>query len=64
MKRILLFLSLLPFSVFAALTGKVVSIHDGDTLTLLSAQNLQIKIRLAEIDTPESAQPFGKTSEW
>ena len=57
-------MSLLPFSVFAALTGKVVSIHDGDTLTLLSAQNLQIKIRLAEIDTPESAQPFGKTSEW
>jgi len=50
--------------VFTALTGKVDSIHDRNTLTLLSDQNLQIKIRLAEMDTPESAQPFGKKSEW
>lgn len=42
------------------LSGKVVSIADGDTLTLLDAQNRQIKIRLAEIDTPEKGQPYGK----
>lgn len=42
--------------------GKVVGISDGDTLTLLvpdGASYRQIKVRLAEIDTPESAQPYG-----
>jgi endonuclease YncB( thermonuclease family) len=41
------------------LRGKVVHIADGDTLTILVAGNKQIKIRLAGIDTPEKAQPFG-----
>jgi endonuclease YncB( thermonuclease family) len=39
--------------------GKVVGVHDGDTLTLLDHSKTQIKIRLAEIDTPESGQPYG-----
>lgn len=39
--------------------GKVVHIADGDTLTLLTSSNQQVKIRLAGIDTPEKAQPFG-----
>ena len=43
----------------ATLTGKVVSIADGDTLTLLVDKN-QIKVRLEGIDTPERAQPFGR----
>ena len=42
-------------------TGKVVSIADGDTLTIL-VDNRQIKVRLASIDTPEMGQPFGKQS--
>lgn len=41
------------------LTGRVVAISDGDTLTILDASKKQIKIRLAEIDTPESRQPYG-----
>ena len=41
------------------LTGKVVGVHDGDTLTLLDNSNRQVKIRLAEIDAPESHQPYG-----
>ena len=41
------------------LTGKVIAIADGDTLTVLGGDNRQIKIRLAEIDTPESGQPYG-----
>ena len=39
--------------------GKVVAVHDGDTLTLLVAGNQQRKVRLGEIDTPELAQPYG-----
>jgi endonuclease YncB( thermonuclease family) len=42
------------------LTGRVVGIADGDTLTLLDATNTQHKIRLAGIDSPEKSQPFGQ----
>ena len=41
------------------LEGNVVKIADGDTLTLLTSSNEQVKIRLAGIDTPEKKQPFG-----
>ena len=41
------------------LEGNVVKIADGDTLTLLTSTNEQVKIRLAGIDTPEKKQPFG-----
>jgi len=43
----------------ATLQGKVVHIADGDTITILTESNQQVKIRLAGIDTPEKAQPFG-----
>lgn len=42
-------------------TGLVVSVHDGDTLTVLVGKQ-QVKVRLAEIDAPELRQPFGKRS--
>lgn len=54
------FLVLLPTLASAqALTGKVVGIADGDTLTLLDSANIQHRIRLAGIDSPEKGQPFG-----
>jgi len=65
MKTLLLclFLLLTPFAATAeTLAGKVVGVHDGDTLTLLDHSKRQIKIRLAEIDAPESRQPYGSRS--
>lgn len=44
------------------LVGKVVSVADGDTVTVLDAGKLQHKIRLSGIDAPERAQAFGKRS--
>lgn len=41
------------------LNGKVVKISDGDTITILTSDNKQIKIRLSGIDCPESRQDFG-----
>lgn len=41
--------------------GRVVSVQDGDTLTVLVAGR-QVKVRLAGIDAPERDQPFGGQS--
>ena len=44
------------------LEGTVVGVADGDTLTLLDSNRQQHRIRLAGIDAPEKAQPFGQRS--
>jgi endonuclease YncB( thermonuclease family) len=41
------------------ITGEVVAIADGDTLTVLDESKTQHKIRLAAIDAPEKGQAFG-----
>ncbi len=41
------------------LTGKVVSVADGDTITMLVDRE-RVKVRLAEIDAPERGQPWGR----
>jgi endonuclease YncB( thermonuclease family) len=42
--------------------GRVVSITDGDTITVLDTANRQYKIRLQGIDAPEEGQAFGNKS--
>lgn len=41
------------------LEGRVVRVADGDTVTILDAQNKQHRVRLAFIDAPEKNQKFG-----
>ncbi len=58
-KHLLLLVLLLPGITLAeSLSGRVVGITDGDTLTLL-VNRTQYKVRLTEIDTPEKGQPWG-----
>ena len=59
---IALLIFLAPAAYSDQLTGKVVGISDGDTITILTEQNQNIKIRLAEIDAPEKNQPWGQNS--
>lgn len=54
---LLLFLSL---PAFAEVTGIVVGVADGDTVTVLDTDKNQHKVRVAGIDAPEKAQPFGQ----
>lgn len=66
---ILIACSFASSSMADTITGKVVSIADGDTLTILDEARAQHKIRLAQIDAPETShgknkpgQPFGNDS--
>lgn len=60
---IILFLLLVSARVPAeTVTGRIVGISDGDTVTLLDREHVQHKIRVAGIDAPEKKQDFGEKS--
>lgn len=48
-----------PTTLAATLQGQVVSVSDGDTLTVRDAKGRTHKVRLAGIDAPETDQAFG-----
>lgn len=56
----LLTITLCPLAFSSEISCKVVAISDGDTFTCLDASRSQIKVRMANIDTPESKQPYGQ----
>lgn len=63
----LLVLSLLVLLSFGSamagdIDGRVIGVSDGDTISVLDARHQVHKIRLAGIDAPEKAQPFGQRS--
>lgn len=59
---LLFFLLLSTPALSEVMTGRVVSIADGDTITILNSSNTQHKIRLYGIDTPEKGQAFGNAA--
>lgn len=44
------------------ISGHVVAVYDGDTVTVLDQFNHQYKVRLSGIDAPERKQAFGTVS--
>lgn len=58
-----LLLIFLPTLAHADFSGKVITVSDGDTLTVLTADHESIKIRLKGIDAPEKAQAYGKKAQ-
>lgn len=46
----------------ADISGRVVGVSDGDTITVLDVDQVQHKVRLAGIDAPEKKQAFGQKS--
>lgn len=61
-KNLVLSLILVSAIISAQIKAKVIKISDGDTITVLLEGNVQKKLRLAEVDCPESGQAFGKNA--
>jgi endonuclease YncB( thermonuclease family) len=55
-------LLLLSVAHAETISGRVVGVADGDSITVLDTSMTQHKVRLAGIDAPERSQPFGQRS--
>ena len=62
MRGFLIAALVLPLVAFADVTGRVVSVTDGDTIKVLDSTNTQYRVRLTGIDAPERGQPYGTVS--
>lgn len=57
----LFLLLLLPSQAWAeTFLVRVVGVQDGDTITVLTSEEESFRVRLVEIDAPESGQPYGQ----
>ncbi|HKR01189.1 MAG TPA: thermonuclease family protein [Pyrinomonadaceae bacterium] len=50
-------------NVQLVIEGKVINVHDGDTITVLDKDNKKFHIRLQGIDAPELKQEYGSVSQ-
>lgn len=55
-------LSAVAFGAGRDQTVRIVGVQDGDTVTAYAPGRPQFRIRLVEIDAPESGQPYGRKS--
>ena len=67
MRRAIALITIIVALAGQALAGdpvewRVVSVHDGDTITCLDEGNKQHRIRIDGIDAPERGQPFGNVA--
>ena len=51
-----------PHSHAATLSGQVVKVADGDTVTVLAQNGTRYRVRFLGIDAPEKNQTFGQDS--
>jgi endonuclease YncB( thermonuclease family) len=56
---IVIWLALTSGADAATLVGRVVGVADGDSVTVLDADQVRHKVRLSAIDAPEKGQAFG-----
>lgn len=59
MKKITFLFVFFSALFYSQYTAKVIGIKDGDTIVVLLDGDIQKTLRLAEVDCPESGQPFG-----
>ena len=69
MLKRLLSLALWSILLFASLTshakeiqGNVIAVLDGDTIIVLTSDNMQYRIRFDQIDAPEKSQAYGQVA--
>lgn len=55
----LLLLMVVPAIGAEVFSGIVVDVSDGDTITVLTPDEQQVKVRLYGVDCPEKKQPYG-----
>ncbi len=61
-ERPLLMLALMCLGAGPKQTLHVVGVHDGDTITCITPDKQQVKVRLDAIDAPELGQPHGQAA--